>query len=372
MNVLYLTEESITFSGTKVRGGQIHVRNVVGGLRKRGHDVHLIDWNDTSEEEYQHSLSPVVRYGLDPSRTAARSVLVGRKTDADVVVSKTRKTYFPGLVAAGILGVPHVVHVGSSPRSTGEGVAGRVDTFSIRARIRAPHDGYLVVCDALRDELLEIGIDPERIHDVKNAVDTDRFHPNRTPTPLDSGDREQIEAFAADRLLLGFVGGLHPYKGLDDLADALGRVDARYGVVVAGDGPHRERLERRFGEDGLFLGAVPYERIPAFYQCLDVFVLPSRTEGLPRVVLEAQATGTPVVATRVGGVPEVIQDDETGKLVESERPDVLAEALSSLLASEDDRHRLGRNGRIAIESRFSWEVLYRRYEHHLKRIVQNG
>jgi len=369
VNVLYLTEEFITFSGTMVRGGQIHVRNVVEGLRNRGHDVHLIDWSDTSEKEYQHSLSPAMKYGIDPARTAARSVLIGRQTDTDVVVSKTRKTYSPGLVAARILDVPHVVHLGSSPRSTSEGAAGRIATFSIQSRIRAPHDGYLVVCNALRDELLEIGIDPERIYDVQNAVDTDRFHPKRTPTPLDPSDRERIEAFATDRFLLGFVGGLHPYKGLDDLADALERVDTRYGVVIAGDGPERDRLERRFGEDGLFLGAVPYEQIPAFYQCLDAFVLPSHTEGLPRVVLEAQATATPVVATRVGGVPEVIVDRETGLLCAPRDPRDLATKLDQLADQRSLADCLGRNGRLAVETDLSWPRLYERYERHLREII---
>lgn len=369
MNVLYLTEEPITFSGTMVRGGQIHVRNVVEGLRKRGHDVHLVDRNETSEKGYQHSISPVVRYGIDPSRTAIQSVLVGRKTDTDIVVSKTRKTYLPGLLAARILDVPHVVHVGSSPRSTSEGATGRIDTLSIQSRIRAPHSGYLVVCKALRDELLEIGIDPERIHDVKNAVDTDRFHPKRTPTPLDSSDRGQIEAFATDRFLLGFVGGLHPYKGLDDLGDALGSVSTKFGIMVAGDGPERKRLERRFGEDGLFLGPVPYEQIPALYRYFDAFVLPSHTEGLPRVVLEAQATATPVVSTRVGGVPEVIEHEKTGLLCDPDDPMEMARQLDRLANDEALANRLGHGGRAAVEANYSWSRLYDRYERYLGKMI---
>lgn len=369
MNVLYLTEESITFSGTMVRGGQIHVQNVVEGLRKRGHDVHLIDWNDTPEKAYQHSISPAVRYGIDPSRTAVRSAFIGRKTDADIVVSKTRKTYLPGLLAARILSVPHVVHIGSSPWSPNDGIVGRIDTLSIQSRIRAPHDGYLVVCNALRDELLQIDVNSERIYDVKNAVDTDRFHPNRTPTPLNSSDREQIETFAADRFLLGFVGGLHPYKGLDDLEDALGRVDTKCGVVIAGDGPERERLERRFGEDGLFLGPVPYDQIPALYQCFDAFVLPSHTEGLPRVVLEAQATGTPVIATSVGGVPEVVDNGTTGLLCEPRSPDELATAIDNLSKNPTLQDDLGWAGRNRVAESYSWDRMYERYEEHLRAVL---
>lgn len=369
MNVLYLTEEPITFSGTMVRGGQIHVRNVVNGLRERGHDVHLVDWNDTPERPYQHSVSPRIRYGLDPLRAAARSVAVGREVGTDVVISKTRKTYVPGLAAAQALGLPHVVHVGSSPGSTDDGLGATVDRLSVRSRLRAPHDGYFVVCDALRKELAGIGIDDDGIHGVKNAVDTGRFHPERVPTPLNSEHGDRIDAFDDGRFLLGFVGGIHSYKGLDDLTVAMDRVNGDSGVVIAGDGPDRERLERRFGNDGLFLGAVPYEQVPALYHRFDAFVLPSHTEGLPRVVLEAQATGTPVIATRVGGVPEIIDDGKTGLLVDSKSQNQLATAVETVAGDRELRSRLKQNGRDAVVNAYSWKSMYDRYERYLTEVV---
>jgi len=262
-----------------------------------------------------------------------------------------------------------VVHVGSSPRSTSEGVAGGLHTFSIQSRIKAPHDGYLVVCSALRDELLNIGIDPKKIYDVKNAVDIDRFHPKRTPTPFNPNDREQIKTFAANRFLLGFVGGIYPYKGLDDLADALECVNTTFGIVIAGEGPERKRLERRFGEDGLFLGPIANNQIPAFYKYIDGIVLPSHTEGLPRIVLEAQATATPVVATRVGGVPEVLDDQETGLLCAPRAPEDLATKLDQLADQTSLRDYLARNGRRAVETEFAWPRLYDRYERYLREVI---
>lgn len=369
MNVLYLTEEPITFSGTMVRGGQIHVRNVVEGLRERGHDVHLVDWNDTPEEPYQHSVSPKVRYGIDPLRAAVQSVTVGREVGTDIVVSKTRKTYLPGLAAARALGVPHVVHVGSSPGSTEDGIGAALDRLSVRSRLGAPNDGYFVVCDALRQELTEIGVDPERIHDVKNAVDTERFHPETVPTSLNHEYEDRIDAFDDGQFLLGFVGGLHSYKGLDDLAEAMNRVDSDCGVVVAGDGPDRERLEQRFGDDGMFLGPVPYEQVPALYHRFDAFVLPSHTEGLPRVVLEAQATGTPVIATSVGGVPEVIEDGTTGFLCEPRSPAELAAAIEELIDTPSRQTEFAEAGRKRVAASYSWSQMYERYEQHLRRVT---
>ncbi|MDB2276451.1 glycosyltransferase family 4 protein [Halorubrum ezzemoulense] len=370
MRVLYLTEEPITFSGTMVRGGQIHVRNVVEGLRGRGHDVHLIDWNNKSEREYQHSIAPRSRFVIDPLRTLRRAVSVGDAIGADVIISKTRKTYLPGVFAARRLNVPHVVHVGSSPRGTGSGFLDQIGRRSVVTRLKAPHDGYFVVCSAIADELVQLGIRRDQLFDVRNAVDTDRFNPDRIPEELDERYQEQFDT-PSDRLLLGFVGGLQPYKGLDDLAAALDDVTTECHLVIAGNGPERTRLERAFGDRATFLGAVPYEQIPAFYHRIDTLVLPSHTEGLPRVVLEAQATATPLIAMRVGGLPEVVEDGETGLLVDPHSPAQLATAINELSSDAALRSQLGVNGRRAVVESYRWETMYERYERFLQEVINS-
>jgi glycosyltransferase involved in cell wall biosynthesis len=368
MRILYLTEEPITFSGSMVRGGQIHVRNVVTGLRDRGHDVHLLDWNPTPERSFQHSLSPRFRFVVDPARTFYRAVSVGRDFSPDVIVSKTRKTYLPGYFAAKLLGVPHVVHVGSRPGSPGLDVFDRLDTLSVKGRLRVPHDGYFVVCDAIGDDLQELGIPRNRIYDVKNAVDTDRFHPKRIPVSLEERFAKRIDSLQEDRLIVGYVGGLQPYKGLDDLARALEQTETEWHLLVAGDGPERERLERKMGDHATFLGSVPYDQVPALCHEFDILVLPSHTEGLPRVILEAQATATPVVATRVGGVPEVVEDGRTGLLCDARNPDCFAAAIDRLAADDTERSRLAEMGREAVATSFTWDSLYDRYERFLQTI----
>ena len=369
MRVLYLTEEDISFTDAMVRGGAIHVRNVVTGLRHRGHDVTLIDWNDAPERPFQASVAPRTRFVDGPLRTLARAIVVGKRQSVDVIVSKTRKTHLPGLVAARQLGIPHVVHVGSSLDPPVGGLRRRLDLASFVARLRAPHDGYFVVCDHIGSQLRTRGIEADRIFDVRNAVDIDRFHPERVPISLADRFRDRIEQVETG-LRLGFVGGLQPYKGLDDLATALERTTADWHLIVAGDGPERKQLERIYGAGATFLGPVPYEQIPALYHEFDAFVLPSHTEGLPRVVLEAQATGTPVIATRVGGIPEVVRDGETGLLCDSRDPIALANTLDRLAADGADRSRLGREGRAAVETDFSWDELYDRYEAYLERVIQ--
>ncbi|WP_254546354.1 glycosyltransferase family 4 protein [Halomarina pelagica] len=363
MRVLYLTEEAIGFSDALVRGGAIHVRNVVTGLRERGHEVFLVDWNDAPERPYQRSVSPRIRPVAGALATLSRAVSVGRTESVDVIVSKTRKTYLPGAAAAAVLGVPHAVHVGSTLGVDGGGLRARVEAAAVGARLRVPHAGYLVVCAYIGRQLRERGVPADRVYDVRNAVDVERFAPAGPPLP----DR-YAAALPEDGFTVGFVGGLHRYKGVYDLLTAVNRCRSDVTAVVAGDGPERDRLETVAGERAVFLGAVPYEHVPAIYRAVDAFVLPSYTEGLPRVVLEAQATETPVVATRVGGVPEVIDDGETGLLCPPGRPDALARAVDRLAAAPDERARLGRNGRAAVIESYSWEELYDRYERALARI----
>jgi glycosyltransferase involved in cell wall biosynthesis len=368
MRILFLTEEQISFSEPLVRGGAIHVRNVVEGLRERGHDVSLLDWNDAPERPFQSSVTPRTRFVDGPLRTAWRAVEVGRKNDVDVLVSKTRKTYLPGLVAARRLGVPHVVHVGSSLDRPDAGLFDRVNMASFVARLRAPHDGYFVVCDHIAAHLIDLGVPQSRIFNVRNAVDTERFHPEHIPTPLSRGSAERIDDDWIG-VTVGYIGGLYGYKGVYDLLRAVRRCDVPIRVLVAGDGPERHKLEQAFGEDAYFLGSVPYEQIPSVYHEIDVFVLPSHTEGLPRVILEAQATATPVVGTKVGGVPEIVTDEETGLLCAPKNPTQLAKALERIATDGQLRCRLAETGREQVVHSFTWEELYGHYEAALESVT---
>jgi glycosyltransferase involved in cell wall biosynthesis len=133
-----------------------------------------------------------------------------------------------------------------------------------------------------------------------------------------------------------FVGRLHPVKGLDILISALkilkqqGKLEFR--VLVVGDGDLRPSLEERACSDGVdqeivFAGPRPHKEIPLWLSASNVFCLPSRMEGLPNVVLESLASGVPVVASAVGGIPELIVEGVNGFLVEPGEPESLASAL---------------------------------------------
>jgi glycosyltransferase involved in cell wall biosynthesis len=150
-----------------------------------------------------------------------------------------------------------------------------------------------------------------------------------------------------------FVGVLEPCKGVDVLLEAFARVvrelpGARLQIV--GEGPRRAELEAQARRLGLgpslvFRGTFPRRELPALLDAARLLVLPSRSEGLPRVIVEAMARARPVVATRVGGIPELVEHGVTGLLVPPEDPDALADALVRLLADRDLAARMGAEAR---------------------------
>lgn len=148
------------------------------------------------------------------------------------------------------------------------------------------------------------------------------------------------------------VANLLRYKGHADLIEALARLEAPPRICLIGDGPEREEIRRQIGAHGLthvvgLAGTVPSARdaLPGY----QFAVLPSHTEGLPNAVLEAMAAGLPVIATAVGGVPEIVTDGRTGLLVRPHAPDELAMAIARLSADPRLRSRLGAAGRSVAE-----------------------
>jgi glycosyltransferase involved in cell wall biosynthesis len=199
-----------------------------------------------------------------------------------------------------------------------------------------------------------------RVEVVHCGVDTDRYA-WRGP-----GER------APDRVVC--VASLFEKKGHLDLIDALGLLaERRPGVVLelVGDGPERDRIVERARERGVaervsLLGALSAEDVRARLAEARAFALPSirlpsgRMEGIPVALMEAMASGVPVVATRISGIPELVQHDVTGLLVEPHDPAGLAAALDSLLSDETLAAELALNGRRLVEGSFNLEVEARR------------
>jgi glycosyltransferase involved in cell wall biosynthesis len=201
-------------------------------------------------------------------------------------------------------------------------------------------NAIITVCDALRDEMIVLGADPARVTSLRNGVDLELFRPTA---------REASRPFT-----LVTVGHLVPVKAQELIVGALPLLPG-VRLVIAGDGPNRgmlEQLTRTLGVSDrvTFLGAVPQAQLRAHYGAADAMVLASSREGWANVLLESMACGTPVVASRVWGTPEVVAAPEAGVLMAERSPQGVADAVNALRAAYPDRAATRR-----YAERFSWD-----------------
>jgi glycosyltransferase involved in cell wall biosynthesis len=205
-------------------------------------------------------------------------------------------------------------------------------------------------------------IEEEKIRVIPNGVDVVKFQPS-----IDKGSARRQFGLGSEPVVL-FVGSLIPRKGLPFLVEAAGKIVRENGkvrFVVAGEGPLKNQLvakmeKANMSSNFMFLGNINDEKLPALYNCADVFVLPSIQEGQGIVLLEAQASGKPVVVFDVGGVGEAVRNGETGLLVKSGDSKELADALLRLLSDGALREKMGLAGRSFVEENFTWDLCAKR------------
>ena len=181
---------------------------------------------------------------------------------------------------------------------------------------------------------------------------------------------------ATGPLKLLFVGRLVRQKGLDVLIEALAKLPptVHWKLDLAGDGPEWTTLaglaaRRNIADRVRVHGWLKKDALPALYHNADLFVLPSRDEGMPNALLEAMASGLPVLGTRVAGTQEAVVDGETGLLTPSEDADAMAEALQTLAENPAQREMMGRASRARAEARFGWTAVTEAWLGVLERIV---
>jgi glycosyltransferase involved in cell wall biosynthesis len=223
----------------------------------------------------------------------------------------------------------------------------------------------------------EEGVSPSRLLMVPNFVEAAAFETPasdqvtilRARLGLDAGDSVPV---------IGIVARLDAVKDHATLLRAAKLLSDRgraFRLVIVGGGGRREALERLAGELGLtpvvhFAGQQPHRPNP--HALFDVSVLCSTAEGFPNSVVEAMAAGRPVVATRVGGIPDAVDHERTGLLVPPGRADALADALDQLLTDEQRRHALGAAGRDAARERFSEGPVIRTLEDAYQQLARRG
>lgn len=266
-----------------------------------------------------------------PLYAASIAPIVARyRGEVDVVLgSWAYPDGFAAVLAARVLGVPCVVKLHGSDINL---IARQPGPRRMLAWALPRAARVVAVSRALADEVVALGVPRERVAIVMNGVDGALFHPRDR-----EGARTELGLPAGPLAL--YVGNLKPEKGVLDLAQAWAEVrrarpDAT--LVLVGGGPLRAELERLLAPHGAsarLVGPQPLATIPTWMAAADVLVLPSHVEGTPNVVLEALASGRRVVATAVGGVPDLLTSDVLGALVPPGAPASLAAGIVGSLAT---------------------------------------
>ncbi len=358
-------------------GPASHAPALADFLAERGHAVEIVTTADAEPEARSYPVAWAARGS--PLRHVRSALLVraaARRADVVYATSMIRRS----AIGARLARRPLVVKLVSDEvfeRATRSGrYVGTLDEFQrvegdsrlrfLRATRNAALNGAQhVFCPSayLRDVALGWGLDPQRVTVL----------PNPSPATLAMPTRDELRVeFGLDGDVLVFAGRLGPQKAVGVLLDALGRI-SDVTLVIAGDGPERPALERRVLELGLdarvrFLGSVPRETVLRLFRAADASVLASAWENFPHTVVEALAVGCPVIATAVGGVPEVVRDGENGLLVPPGEPGALADAIERFFGDASLRERLHGAAARSVDG-YSEEAVFTAIEAELRKAV---
>ncbi len=348
-------------------GAQTHLRGLVCGLdpaRFAPEVVCLIRGGVSADRLSSQGFPPRILalkrlYG--PTGIAALASLASwlRRRQPDVVHTYMSAANVFGALAARRAGVRGLV---TTRRDTGF-----ADGWLMRRALawtsRWARRVVAVSEDAARVAASRDGLAGDRLRVIPNGIDLERFSPRGRRSEM-----RRLLGVPESAPLLVSVSHLTRVKGIDLLVEAARLIrerNAEARAVVAGRGAEQTRIEqaiRSSGLEGTFRLLGSYEDVPGLLEAADLFVLPSRSEGQPNAVMEAMAMGLPVVATKVGGVPEVARDREEALLVPPEDAEALASACQALLAEPARARCLGDAGRERAAKQFSLARMIRRYE----------
>ncbi len=355
-------------------GAGVHVTQLVAHLRSLCRvDVHCQGAPRPTAFAYQPDTQ---LHGANPALSTLSTdlVMAGAAEEADVVHSHTWYTGMAGHLASLLHGVPHVLTAHSlEPLRPwkAEQLAGgyRVSSWVEQTAVNAA-DAVIAVSSGMRDDVLRVypRVDPGRVHVVRNGIDTDVWHPVE-PTAGES----VLADLGVDpgRPVVAFVGRVTRQKGVSHLLAAAHDFDPDVQLVLCAGAPDTPEIAAEVSEGVAALAAsrtgvfwvremLPISKLREILSAATVFVCPSVYEPLGIVNLEAMACGTAVIASDVGGIPEVVNDGVTGSLVHYDARDAagfqrrIARAVNAVVADPARAERYGQAGRRRCIAEFSW------------------
>lgn len=368
-------------------GAGVHVTELtrfMRGLDGVDVDVHCMGAPRDEPDVYVHGVDPELKdanASIKTLSTGLRMANAAAATDIDVVHSHTWYSGLGGHLTGLLKGIPHVATAHSlEPHRPWkrEQLGGGYDVSSWSERNAMEYaDAVIAVSARMKDAILDAypRISPDKIHVVLNGIDTELWHPR--PTWEESKEQNGwsvLEDLGVDpsRPMVAFVGRITRQKGVAHLVKAASLFDDGVQLVLCAGAPDTPEIAKETEQlvhdlqekrDGIFWvqDMLPKEKIQEILTAADSFVCPSIYEPLGIVNLEAMACGTAVVASDVGGIPEVVVDGETGTLVHYDESDPegfergIAAAVNNMVADRERAAKIGQAGKKRAEDVFSWE-----------------
>ncbi|ASE55612.1 MULTISPECIES: glycogen synthase [Corynebacterium] len=368
-------------------GAGVHVTELtrfMRGLDGVDVDVHCMGAPRDEADVYVHGVDPELKdanASIKTLSTGLRMANAAAATDIDVVHSHTWYSGLGGHLTGLLKGIPHVATAHSlEPHRPWkrEQLGGGYDVSSWSERNAMEYaDAVIAVSARMKDAILDAypRISPDKVHVVLNGIDTELWYPR--PTWEESKEQNGwsvLEELGVDpsRPMVAFVGRITRQKGVAHLVKAASLFDDGVQLVLCAGAPDTPEIAKETEQlvhdlqekrDGIFWvqDMLPKEKIQEILTAADSFVCPSIYEPLGIVNLEAMACGTAVVASDVGGIPEVVVDGETGTLVHYDESDPegfergIAAAVNNMVADRDRATKIGQAGKRRAEDVFSWE-----------------
>ncbi|WP_141737302.1 glycogen synthase [Corynebacterium sp. HMSC29G08] len=358
-------------------GAGVHVTELTRFMRNIDGvdvDVHCMGAPRDEANVYVHGVDPALENANGALKTLSTGLrMANSANNLDVVHSHTWYAGLGGHLTGLMYDIPHVATAHSlepdrpwKREQLGGGY--NVSSWSEKNAMENA-DAVIAVSSGMKDNILRAypSIDPDKVHVVLNGIDTELWYPTKGTITEELG-------VDPTRPIVSFVGRITRQKGVPHLLKAAQLFDDSVQLILCAGAPDTPEIaaeteglvdKLRAERDGVFWveEMLPADKIREVYAASDVFVCPSIYEPLGIVNLEAMACGTAVVASRVGGIPEVVVDGVTGTLVDYNEPDPetferdLAEAVNAIVSNKDTAARMGQAGRDRAVADFSWATI---------------
>ncbi len=379
MRVAYVSADpGVPVFGRK--GCSIHVQEVIRALLRRGAEVELhttrlggapppdLECVEIFRLPQGRGLTPGARERAALAVNDQLAITLKSRPACDVVYERHALWSTAGMDFARTAGIPGILEVNApliEEQKTHRSLVHREIAELMVKRAFDASTLLVAVSDGVAAHVLRFEKTRGRVHVVPNGVDPERFSPR--PDPPSAGSEAGIARFS-----VGFVGSLKPWHDLASLVEAFEILHRRHPasrLLVVGDGPERGKLIRELETRGLMAssqltGAVAPADVPRFADAMDVGVAPYPDTGdcyfSPLKIFEYMAAGLPIVASRVGQIPELIEHEQSGLLCAPSDPQALTEALVRLCEDPELRLRLGRRARATALRKHTWDSVVAR------------